>query len=85
MEKYIYQDGRKWNVYIDDTEFSGKWADRLAAIEYDIERLYKLARVDKSGFCTGCTFEHSDRDDYPCTTCRRNPALTDKYEVNSNG
>ena len=30
--------------------------------------------------CEGCTFKHSDRDDYPCTVCRRNPALTDKYE-----
>lgn len=39
----------------------------------------------KPDSCTGCTFEHSDRDDYPCTTCCRNPALTDKYEVNSNG
>ena len=46
----------------------------------DYDRLCELARVDKNGFCTGCTFEPSDRDDYPCTVCRRNPALTDKYE-----
>ena len=39
----------------------------------------------KPDSCTGCAFEPGDRDDYPCTVCRRNPALTDKYEVNSNG
>ena len=32
------------------------------------------------GTCEGCTWQHLDGDDYPCTLCNRNPHLTDRYQ-----
>lgn len=77
------------NLYVDNDAN----LDDLNPVKADRDRWRQCAETlnayiddqERIKVCTGCTFEHSDRDDYPCTVCRRNPALTDKYEVNSNG
>ena len=77
------------NLYVDNDAN----LDDLNIVKADRDRWRQCAETlntyiddqERVKVCTGCTFEPGDRDDYPCTVCRRNPALTDKYEVNSNG